>query len=215
MGPQLWPNLLSLSRLVGLPFLLWLLFSERLFDSQILRVAVLVVSYTVLSLTDYWDGYLSRKYQVTSRFGEFLDPLADKVLVVGIYLAFLFLPWIVLPPGLIIAIVAREVLITAFRIRALSQHKVMKTERHGKIKTTVQFVSQGLVWAVMLTYAIAADVWAIRPAAGSVLQGAKNHLEQVASWATPLITWVPLACLALACFLALSSWRLPRRGYMR
>lgn len=217
MGPQVWPNLLSLSRLVGLPVLLWLLFSERLFDSQVARVAVLVVAYTLLSLTDYWDGYLSRKYQVVSRFGEFLDPLADKVLVVGIYIAFLFLPWIQLPPALIIAIVAREIIITVFRIRALAQDKVMKTERHGKVKTTVQFISQGMVWAVMLTCAIAADVWAVRPEVGSILSAARNQLAlhgNTPGWVMPTLEWAPKLCLAVACFLALwSGWQYLRSNW--
>lgn len=207
------PNLLSFSRLFFLPLLLWMLFREGLFGNQVLRVAVMVVVYTFACLTDYWDGYFSRKLGHVSRFGEFLDPLADKIMIIGMYLGFMFLDYVPLPGLLIAAIIVREVLITALRVWALSRHTVMKTEKHGKIKTTMQFVSQGMVWAVLLFYAIVAETQAFQstwvPAAGGGALPAVKAWVATQAWYPPwlaeFVYQAPRVTVAVACFFALFS----------
>jgi CDP-diacylglycerol--glycerol-3-phosphate 3-phosphatidyltransferase len=151
------PNLLTILRIILTPIILWILFDERVFGNQFFRVFFLVALYVGASLTDYFDGYLSRKYQTVSRFGEFLDPLADKLFVISVYLSFAYLPFIALPISFILAIIIREVVITALRIYALAQKRVMKTEKHGKMKTVLQIVSQSSVLLVLLIYSIVAE----------------------------------------------------------
>ncbi|MBN8215795.1 MAG: CDP-diacylglycerol--glycerol-3-phosphate 3-phosphatidyltransferase [Spirochaetes bacterium] len=205
------PNLLSFSRLFFLPLLLWMLFREGLFGNQVVRVAVMVLVYVFACLTDYWDGYFSRRLGHVSRFGEFLDPLADKIMIIGMYLGFVFLESVPLPVSLIAAIIVREVLITALRVFALSRNTVMKTEKHGKIKTTMQFVSQGMVWAVLLFYAIVSETRdfqsTVLPGHGT-LAAAKAWVATQAwypAWLRELVHQLPRLTVAVACFFALFS----------
>ena len=95
------PNILSLVRMLFIPFILWLILSNYFLLSAI------VVSF--VGLTDYLDGYIARKYSYESLIGFYLDSVADKMLVISIYLilGFKFL----LPLNLIILIIFREVLI--------------------------------------------------------------------------------------------------------
>lgn len=99
--------------------------------------------FAIASLTDWLDGYLARKLDLTSDFGAFLDPVADKLLVV---VALVFLtaaypsPWFVLPAAIIIA---REVFVSALRewMASVNQRDAVAVGYIGKVKTTVQMIA--------------------------------------------------------------------------
>jgi len=97
-------NLLSLFRLVGSFPLFWLLY-----DDSILEKPVVLVIVFVISISDFFDGYLARKLNQVSELGKILDPLADKVLVISVAIAFYLTG--ILDQTLFLIIVLRDVLI--------------------------------------------------------------------------------------------------------
>lgn len=105
--------------------------------------------FAVASLTDWLDGYLARKLNQTSEFGAFLDPVADKLLVV---MALVLLAanhpsiWFVLPTAIIIA---REVFVSALRewMAKSDKRNLVKVGYLGKVKTTVQMIAITLLLA--------------------------------------------------------------------
>ncbi|MBL8994694.1 MAG: CDP-diacylglycerol--glycerol-3-phosphate 3-phosphatidyltransferase [Spirochaetia bacterium] len=217
---QYLPNLLTILRLILTPVLLYFLLSEGSVANQILRVAVIVLIYVVATLTDYYDGYFSRKYHVVSRFGEFLDPLADKFLILAVFVAFIYLGFVPVPAILIILIAIREVLITAVRIRAIAVRLVMKTEKHGKIKTVIQIVSQSIVWFVMLVYAIVTVTpgfasWYAAHSTGSLMASVHPYLMASGILIDPIpqvLHFMPLGFIAVACAVTLYSGYAYLRG---
>lgn len=106
-------------------------------DDLLMRGISLVV-FTVAALTDFFDGYFARKYEVESNFGIFLDPLADKFLT---FAGFVCLPFVDASQFVwwaIILIVIRDVTITLLRIYSDRQGIVMQTRTTAKIKTATQ-----------------------------------------------------------------------------
>src|SRR6187401_1898647 len=73
------PNLLTLSRIFAVPLLVFLLWQPRPFD-----YAITFVLYCVVGITDYLDGYLARAQGQISKLGQFLDPIADKIMVAAV-----------------------------------------------------------------------------------------------------------------------------------
>ena len=99
-----------------------------------LALAVFIIA----SLTDYVDGQIARKYNQTSDFGKFLDPLADKLLVMSALVSMVALKD--LAAWVVIVILAREFTITGFRTLAMEANIVMAASWWGKVKTTVQMI---------------------------------------------------------------------------
>src|SRR4051794_41883412 len=85
------PNILTLSRIVAVPLLVFLLWRPGWFD-----YAVTFGLYCLVGITDYFDGYLARAQGTVSRLGMFLDPIADKIMVAAGFFFFVFAPP---PPG--------------------------------------------------------------------------------------------------------------------
>jgi CDP-diacylglycerol--glycerol-3-phosphate 3-phosphatidyltransferase len=127
------PNLLTMARVLVIPVVLWLLDQGAPRDCV---VAALV--YAAAALTDMLDGYLARRMNIVSVLGKFLDPLADKLLVMAT------LVWMV-PMGRIsewavVLLLTREISITALRSIASSEGLVIAAARGGKSKTAFQMV---------------------------------------------------------------------------
>ena len=124
------PNILSLIRIISVPLILWLLIQDLLIISAIIITAV--------GLTDFFDGYLARKHNSESLVGFYLDAIADKTLVITIYLILGIK--LLLPIYLIIIIVFREGLITGaylFKL-ALNLKFDLKPILISKINTFLQ-----------------------------------------------------------------------------
>ena len=129
------PNLLTLSRILLAPVVVVLFLQE----DWLLRVAAIGL-FSVAAITDYLDGYLARLWKVNSEFGNFMDPLADKVLT---FLAFATLSLIdasIFPWWVFALIVGRDLLITFMRTRARKQGFSMKTSYSAKLKTAIQLI---------------------------------------------------------------------------
>ena len=130
-------NLVTVSRVLMIPFVILLHYSG-LPHSNLLAGGL----FAIASLTDWLDGYLARKLNQTSAFGAFLDPVADKLLVVAaLVLLVANYPsvWFVLPVAIIIA---REIFVSALRewMANCNQRELVTVGYMGKVKTTVQMI---------------------------------------------------------------------------
>jgi len=129
------PNLLSVLRIFLIPLFLYLVF---------LRTPVAMFwglcVFLVASLTDLIDGWSARKLNQETELGRFLDPLADKFLVISAFIALLFLDPLI-PFWMVLVIVARDLLITLMRYLSLKKGATLRTSRFGKVKTAFQMVS--------------------------------------------------------------------------
>ena len=105
------------------------------------------VIFVLAAFTDFLDGYIARKYNLVTNLGKFLDPIADKVLVSSALIVML-LPMTSEPAiipfygAIAVAIIlARELIVSGFRIVAASSGKVLAADKSGKIKTFVQDIA--------------------------------------------------------------------------
>ncbi len=128
------PNKLTMFRVVLIPFfVLFMLIDITQFDKWI-ALAVFIVA----SLTDLLDGKIARKYNLVTNFGKFMDPLADKLLVCSALICLVALSKI--PAWIVIVIIAREFIISGFRLIASDNGVVIAASYWGKFKTTFQMV---------------------------------------------------------------------------
>ena len=135
------PNAITILR-VGIAIIVPLL----IFDGRnALRVMAFGL-FTVAALTDWLDGYLARRWNVLSGFGRMLDPIADKLLIVGCLLALVATDKKTLPilyPSLIILF--REVFVSGLREHMADKGVTLHVTQIAKFKTTLQFIAIGLV----------------------------------------------------------------------
>jgi CDP-diacylglycerol--glycerol-3-phosphate 3-phosphatidyltransferase len=125
------PNTLSLIRLLTAPVLVVLLFSpgERL---SVIAGAVFLLA----CLTDWLDGYFARKMGIVTSFGKFLDPLADKLLIITVFI--MLIPLGRIPAWMVALIVCRAIAVTGLRAVATDMGVVISASPLGKYKTIMQ-----------------------------------------------------------------------------
>ena len=105
--------------------------------------------FLLASFTDFLDGYIARKKNKISDLGKLLDPLADKVLIIGVFLALLEKGLV--NSFLVILIMIREFLITGLRLFALRQNKVIAAQSFGKHKTLTQMLAIIFIFILIIT----------------------------------------------------------------
>ena len=109
---------------------------------------IALILFLLASFTDFLDGYLARKKNIVSDLGKLLDPIADKVLVIGIFLAFLELR--IISVWMVIVIMLREFLITGIRIFNLNRGFVLEAKMFGKHKTVSQIAAIIFILVMMI-----------------------------------------------------------------
>ena len=129
------PNLLTAGRILVTPLLLVLL-SVQSQAGQMSAVFLFVLA----SLSDYYDGVLARRFGVRSRLGQYLDPLADKVLILGTFIALALEAPDLVPWWAVVAIALRDVVVTIFRSWAEATGQMLPTYRMAKGKTMLQIL---------------------------------------------------------------------------
>ena len=128
------PNKLTVFRVILIPFfVLFLLVDITAYDEWI-ALAIFIIA----SFTDFLDGHIARKYNLVTNFGKFMDPLADKLLVCSALICLVELSRI--PAWIVILIIAREFIISGFRLIASDNGVVIAASYWGKFKTTFQIV---------------------------------------------------------------------------
>ncbi len=141
------PNILALFRIALAPLMLWFLVNR---DSTIFTswhvswldyFAGLI--FVLASVTDFFDGYVARRWNQMTKLGAILDPLADKMLMLAGFLGLMILDrasaWAVF------LILSREFFITGLRVVAVSENKNVASTMAGKIKTVIQMVAIGFL----------------------------------------------------------------------
>ncbi len=136
------PTWITLSRLCGLPFILYLLENPTA-TNRWLAVGIFVVT----AGTDWLDGYLARKLDLVTELGKFLDPLVDKLLVLGSMLALIELQLV--PAWGVCVILARELAIAGWRVNPnlTGDTKISGANIWGKLKTVSQIIAIALLMA--------------------------------------------------------------------
>ena len=171
------PNLLTLSRILAVPILVFLLWKPTPWD-----YAITFVLYCVVGITDYFDGYLARAQGQISKLGQFLDPIADKIMIAAVLVMLMASrqadgdPPIIedfsVIPALIILL--REMIVSGLREFLADLRVSMPVSHLAKWKTTFQLVALG---ALILGGALPQQEWV--------------HLVGVGSlWAAAVLTLV-------------------------
>ena len=130
------PNKLTLFRVVLIPFFVFFLLAAY-FEGYGNYIAVAI--FIVASITDFLDGKIARKYNLVTNFGKFMDPLADKLLVCSALICLIQLELI--PAWVVIIIIAREFIISGFRLVASDNGVVIAASYWGKFKTAFQMLT--------------------------------------------------------------------------
>ena len=135
------PNLITLARILLVPVVVWAIASNQMLVAFLL--------FAVAGISDAVDGFLAKRFGMASQLGAFLDPLADKVLIVSIYVSFGIVD--VLPRWLVILVVSRDLLIVGGIIFSWIVNKPVSVKPHmvSKINTAVQLLLVGLVLAAL------------------------------------------------------------------
>lgn len=134
------PNKLTVLRIIMIPVFVALFYVE--FPYHYLLSAII---FALAALTDFLDGKIARKYNLVTTLGKFLDPIADKVLVSTALIILLapigeaILPWYM---SIVVAVIlARELIISGFRMVAASKNVILSADKSGKIKTFCQDIA--------------------------------------------------------------------------
>lgn len=147
---------ITLARVALIPVFMVLL--ELSFDSLGFAWAALAV-FILASVTDFVDGYIARKYRQVSDFGKFLDPLADKLLVISAMCV--FCQWQVFPAWALMLVLTREFAVTGLRLIAVGKGRVIAAGWSGKIKTAATMIALCVMivfWSSGRFAAISSDV---------------------------------------------------------
>jgi len=139
------PNLVTLSRIVLIPLIIGLYYLPEEWLSYHGKNIAATVVFILAALTDWLDGYLARRLNQTSAFGAFLDPVADKLIVVGALIALLYLNRVDMLVALII--IGREIAISALRewMAELGQRAKVAVSIIGKYKTILQIIGLSMM----------------------------------------------------------------------
>ena len=148
------PTLLTFSRVLLVPVFIYFL-SKKTFEGCI----VALILFLIASLTDMLDGWSARKLNQESEFGAFIDPLADKCLVISAITAIIALDpqFEIFDIWMIFIIIGRDILLTYMRMLAIKKGKQLRTSRLGKVKTAFQMIS--IVIIIMIYIAKKGDLF--------------------------------------------------------
>ena len=145
------PNKLTLFRVILIPFFVFFLLAPY-FEGygNYIGLAIFIVA----SITEFLCGKIARKYHLVTNFGKFMDPLADKLLVSSALICLVALNKI--PAWIVIVIIAREFIISGFRLVAADNGVVIAASYWGKFKTAFQMVT-----VIVLILNIPGEVFAV------------------------------------------------------
>lgn len=150
------PNMLTMGRIAAIPVVMWLMDQSNelvVGEWQARRAAVLAAScFFAASVTDFLDGWLARRLNLQSAVGRFLDPLADKLLVMACLIELVHLDRA--PAWLVALLLSREIGITGLRAIAMEEGIELASDRFGKWKTAMQLCGLG---GLLLHFSIDTD----------------------------------------------------------
>lgn len=138
------PNKITLTRLLLIPFIVFFYYATFIPYAKFVAVALFIIA----CLTDFVDGHIARKYNQVTDLGKFFDSIADKILIMTAMVLIVGTPkaqsvaWpLEIVSACVIAMLAREFIISALRQIAAAKGKVLAAEWSGKIKATMQYIT--------------------------------------------------------------------------
>jgi len=141
------PNILAFLRILAAPIMFWIILTPEFFTDQGIHITWVyyfaALLFVVASSTDFFDGYIARTFNQITLLGKILDPLADKMLTIGAFLALMVMgdasPWAVY------IIIVRELFITGLRTVAVAESIDVSASMAGKVKTVAQMIAIGFL----------------------------------------------------------------------
>ncbi|MBI5573854.1 MAG: CDP-diacylglycerol--glycerol-3-phosphate 3-phosphatidyltransferase [Elusimicrobia bacterium] len=158
-------NKVTLLRISLVPFFIFFM----IYDEFFMRTAALLI-FVIASITDTIDGYLARKYKTVTDFGKFMDPLADKLLVLAALISFVEIRELNIPSWMVIAIISREFIITGLRSLAATKNIVIPAAVAGKFKTTIQMITIITILVILCINSLLSEFFRIDPHAIPILK---------------------------------------------
>jgi CDP-diacylglycerol---glycerol-3-phosphate 3-phosphatidyltransferase len=161
-------NMFTALRMLLAPVFFYFIITNKAVET---RIAVLM--FGVAALTDFFDGYMARKLGEMTEFGVFLDPLADKVLVLSALLSFVFID--IVPLWMVVVIIVRDVGTTLMRVYADAVKMPVATSRSAKWKTALQMI---FIFYVLILHALklSTEIPDIATQAGTLLDSPATYL---------------------------------------
>lgn len=126
------PNIISYFRILVAPFFLFFFISD---NNTLILISIFL--FILGAVSDYLDGWYARKFDQSSKWGVFIDPLADKVLNSTAFLAFVFMD--IIPFWMVLVVILRDLFMTFLRLFADSHKLPIRTKKIAKTKTVMQF----------------------------------------------------------------------------
>ena len=155
-GPAWVPNALTIGRILSIPLLILSILTIHAAQGGFFgRWSVLIILFLLATITDFFDGFLARRWNVVSDFGRMIDPIADKLLVAGCLIAFAIVTgghWLFMVPAL--AIIARDILVSGAREHAALKNRAMPPTKLAKWKTAYEMIAIALliVWLILKSW---------------------------------------------------------------
>ncbi len=150
------PNALTAIRILSIPFIMYGIMNVGTdYINFFARPSVLMTLFLLAGITDFLDGFLARRWNVTSDFGRMIDPIADKLLVAACLVAFSIVNggvWYILIPAM--AIIFRDVLVSGVREHAALSARIMPPTKLAKWKTACEMLA-----IFILMFWVAANAW--------------------------------------------------------
>lgn len=128
-------NKLTVLRMILVPFFLIFMYFDKIPYGTVIAVVIFIVA----SITDKLDGHIARSRNMITNFGKFMDPLADKLLVISAFIS--LMEYDLIPGWVIIIIIAREFAVSGLRMIAASEGVVIAAGWWGKAKTVTQMIT--------------------------------------------------------------------------
>ena len=147
------PNKITVARMLLIPIMIivpYLGLNNILFGSVTIGSFITLIIFLIASFTDFLDGHLARKNNLVTTFGKFLDPIADKLLVLSALI--MLVEQGIIPGWIPIIIAAREFIVSGIRMLAAGDGKVIAASWYGKVKTVSQMVAISLAFLSTNTF---------------------------------------------------------------
>lgn len=171
-----WPNLITLLRLLALPVFVWLMFWPA-------HYLIAFVVLALIGLTDWFDGYIARRFNQVSRLGAMVDPIADRLLLLVVLVSFLVAD--IVPAWIFVVIIVPDVILSFCAIVFFKMHPGLEVTIVGKVRTALLMVGTAVMLAGRSATLTHTPVWLI----GFLitLLGCVGHLVAFGQYSTGML----------------------------
>lgn len=182
------PNKITVARMLLIPIMIiipYLGLNNTLFGSVTIGSFITLIIFLIASFTDFLDGYLARKNNLVTTFGKFLDPIADKLLVLSALI--MLVEQGIIPGWIPIIIAAREFIVSGIRMLAAGDGKVIAASWYGKVKTVSQMVAISFAFLSTNTFM---QFTSVEMSAGALILNILMSLAMIVAVLTTILSGV-------------------------